>query len=1016
MKRYTPAQQQAILAEGHTLIEAGAGSGKTTTLVGKILHALGAEVIPDERIAHPCELSQIAAITFTEASAADLKRSLRKAFRTHAQQALDPTDADRWRRRVYELERARIGTIHAFCAGLLRDSALRAGLHPDFRILDETESAVLRRDSARRVLLKLLDDEDQDATELVARLGFATAVTEIASAATGSDTVAACLERWGTAPGDRLAAVALRAAHAVRRQMERTLDTRDALDFDALIGRTRTLLRQRPDVIAGVRRQLRWLLIDEFQDTDPAQRDIAYRICGLDGSATAGAPSLCIVGDPKQSIYRFRRADVAVWNAVAEDFTHLGSPPIPLDVNYRSRTPILGFVNTVFSGLMDAVDAPHEVRYRALTAHRDYAGDDGLVEWLRSEAEGNAADQRRAEAEAIVERIRLLVTSGERCIRDDGEGRPRAATWKDVALLFRTRTGISVYQDALRRAGIPFYLSSGTGFFARQEVQDLRLLLAALAAPHDDLAWAGLLRSPWVGLTDESLLRMRMVKPGPFSAALDVPLPGNDGPRLTHAREWLRQLALLRDRVNAGVLVERALEASGYAEHLLLGEGGDLALANLRKAISMATGVPGQSLAEIVAFFDERADASERESDAALHTGGENVVVLSTVHGAKGLEWPVVFLCGPGRDTDRKPNQPRLRFDPEVGIALKPEGEEPADVWDQLRERERLLDRAEEKRLWYVAATRARDRLVLCGTEPGPAEMPDDGKTPLAWLLHPTERTERSFRYTSADGVSWTGIIHKLAPDVSAASPARPLPRLAEIARESIPDAIRPDRLRILDPPPPRRRYSASRLMDIGKPAEPLRRTRTVTSGAPDARALGNVLHSVLEHLREGDDLDAILDREIEKEVEAEVPVEWRQMVRALIETAHVHDSVVSLHRSAQSERELPFTWLLNVDGEPVHLEGVIDLAALVDGTPEVLDYKSHDLAPGEESTVAEGYTLQAELYAAALGELLGIAPSAFRFVFAKTGNEERVELTPERIADFRVRLTELLRDSSLGA
>ena len=1010
MTRYTPSQQQAILAEGHTLIEAGAGSGKTTTLVGKILHALGAEVIPGERTPHACELSQIAAITFTEASAADLKRALRKAFRTQAQQALDPVAADRWRRRVYELERARIGTIHAFCAGLLRDSALRAGLHPSFRILDETESAVLRRDTARRVLLKLLGDEDGDAIELVARLGFATAATEIASASTRADTVAACLDRWCTAPTDRLAALALRAAHAVREQIERTLDARDALDFDALIGRTRTLLRERPDVVAGVRRQLRWLLIDEFQDTDPAQRDIAYRICGLDGDATPGAPALCIVGDPKQSIYRFRRADVAVWNAVAEDFARLGSPPIPLDTNYRSRAPILGFVNTVFSGLMDAHVAPHEVRYRALRAHRDYAGDDALVEWLRMPDGSKADERRRIEADAVVERIRRLVTSGEKCIREDATRPMRAATWKDIALLFRTRTAVGIYQEALRRGGIPFYLSSGTGFYARQEVQDVRLLLAALAAPHDDLAWAGLLRSPWVGLADESLLRLRMVKPGPFGAALDVPLPGEDGPRLAHAREWLRQLALLRDRFSAAVLVERALEASGYAEHLLLGEGGNLALANLRKAVNLAAGVPGQSLAETVAFFDERADAAERESDAALHTGGENVVVLSTVHGAKGLEWPVVFLCDLDREVDKNPNPPKLRFDPEVGVALKPQDDEPTDLWDQLCNRDKELTRAEEKRLWYVAATRARDRLVLCGMEPTRAETPDGGDKPLAWLLHPTKEVDGCFRYPLEGDAFWTGTIHAPVADSLIPPPARRLPRLEEITSAPIPDGIR---LQPLEPPPFRRRHSASSLMSIGKPAEPPRRTRTGSAGAPDARTTGNVLHAEMQHLRDADDLEAVLSRQIEAEVGADVPPEWRQAVRALIESARVHDSVTRMHSSARSERELPFTWFVDVDGEPAHLEGVIDLVALLDGVPEILDYKSHDLAPGQEPGAAEGYTLQAELYAAALGELLGTAPSAFRFLFPKTGGEVLLELPPERIEAFREQIATLLKNLS---
>jgi ATP-dependent exoDNAse (exonuclease V) beta subunit len=201
--------------------------------------------------------------------------------------------------------------------------------------------------------------------------------------------------------------------------------------------------------------------------------------------------------------------------------------------------------------------------------------------------------------------------------------------------------------------------------------------------------------------------------------------------------------------------------------------------------------------------------------------------------------------------------------------------------------------------------------------------------------------------------------------------------------------------------------------MSIGKPAEPLRRTRTGSIGAPDSRTTGNILHAVMQHLRDGDDLDAILDREIEAEVGADVPSEWRQALRTLIENARAHDSVARIHGATHCERELPFTWFADVDGEPAHLEGVIDLVAVMGGVPEVLDYKSHDLAPGEEFGAAEGYTLQAELYAAALGELLGAAPSAFHFLFPRTGGEVRMDLPPERLAAFREQLAVLLRNVS---
>jgi ATP-dependent exoDNAse (exonuclease V) beta subunit len=158
-----------------------------------------------------------------------------------------------------------------------------------------------------------------------------------------------------------------------------------------------------------------------------------------------------------------------------------------------------------------------------------------------------------------------------------------------------------------------------------------------------------------------------------------------------------------------------------------------------------------------------------------------------------------------------------------------------------------------------------------------------------------------------------------------------------------------------------------------------------------------------------------MLDREIEAEIGTDVPSEWRQALRTLIENARAHDSVARMHGATHSERELPFTWFADVDGEPAHLEGVIDLAALVGGVPEVLDYKSHDLVAGEEHGAAVGYTLQAELYAAALGELLGAAPSAFCFLFPRTGGEVRMDLPPERLAAFREQLAVLLRNVSLG-
>jgi ATP-dependent exoDNAse (exonuclease V) beta subunit len=334
--RYTDAQREAILAESHLLMEAGAGCGKTATLVGKVMHALGGGDLGGA--ADPCELEHIAAITFTEAAAADLKEALRRAFRGAARS--DP----RWRRRVYELERARIGTIHAFCAGLLREWGPRIGLDPGFRILDAVEGSLLRRDVVREVLFDVLRRGDVDAADLVAEYTFREVAGMLAWAASRAADADAVLRDWcpGGAPrldelaarvsggglswqphdpeSVRHAATALRLAREVRVRSDRRLDREGALDFDSLIDRVLEAARAHPELVARFRSGLRWLFIDEFQDTDHPQKEIAYRLCALQDEPDAFAPRLCVVGDPKQSIYRFRGADISVWNEVAEDF------------------------------------------------------------------------------------------------------------------------------------------------------------------------------------------------------------------------------------------------------------------------------------------------------------------------------------------------------------------------------------------------------------------------------------------------------------------------------------------------------------------------------------------------------------------------------------------------------------------------------------------------------------------------------------------------------------------------
>lgn len=1054
---YTDAQRQAVLADGHTLLEAGAGSGKTTTLVGRILHAMGAEVVEGARVARPCALGEIAAITFTVAAATDLKAALRR--RLHAEAAR--TGDRRWRRAAYEVDRARIGTIHGFCGGLLREFGLRAGLDPAFRISDAAESAQLRERAARAVVLRALRDGERDAQGLVFAWGPDAAIREVGRAMDAGDAAWRALDRWCDPAGARLdalrartlelggawddgrdapsvrhAAAALRLAREARTRVERRLDEDGALDYDGLVDRARRLLRDDATVRAAVRRRLRLLLVDEFQDTDPAQRDLVYAICGVGGADVADAPALCVVGDPKQSIYGFRRADVTLWNAVAADMRRAGATMVPLDVNYRSRAPILGLVNATFGALMPpldaAVEAPaHAVRYRALAAARALPGDDALVELLRLPADGTAEERRATEAWTIARRVREIVDGREPVVCDADE-EPRAVSWGGVALLFRTASNVATYEAALRRLGVPCHARVGGGWHGTREVRDVVLLLRALLDARDDLAWLGLLRSPMVGLSDDALVRLRLEHPGrAFGEALEAELPGDDGPALRAAAAWVAELRALRDRVPNAVLTERALERTGYATYLLTQEGGDAALANVRKLVRVADGRPGESLAALVAHLEAQREAGVREGDAPLHTAGEDVVTLTTVHGAKGLEWPVVFLCDLERDPNAGRSDARLLFDEADGIALKPaadatDDEATADddgvpgAYETLRRRAAERDLSEELRVWYVAATRARDRLVLCACDPALAK-PARGAVPTAasWLLSRASVADDAFTYADA-GTSWSGrVVVEVRDDVAETDPPRPPePATLDDARDEDDDA-RALRRRIAAAPPvaPLFRRSATELMTLDRDADAHRRayalglrapSSAAGTGAPrtglDARTTGDVVHAVLEHEAAAlaQDLDRILDREVTRrlgeEAAAALDPADRDRLRRLVDGARTHAAVARL-TEADAEHELEYTWFArDAEGNVLGVfQGAMDLVARVDGALEALDFKTHRLRPGDEAAAAAHYDLQRDLYALALSDVVD-RPAAFSFFFPETGGEVRDALDADAL------------------
>ena len=1113
---YTPPQVEAILREGHSLIEAGAGSGKTTTLTGKILYSLGVPGIIDREMrTEPLDLSQLAAITFTRKAATELKSSLRAGLHAAAERSGDP----RWRKMAYRVDEARIGTIHSFCGTLLREFGLRGGVDPDFSVLDEGEASVWKAEAVRETIYRFLRRGDVAVGDLVANFRLSNAESFVMAVVSHAEATDGILTRWDPENGDHrerirsfvvgnggewtttddralpMIGACLRLGITALARLESRMDESAVLDFDALTNRTLGLLRNRDDVVEALQRRLRWLFIDEFQDTDPAQKEIAYRICGLDREEVKGGPPwLCVIGDPKQSIYRFRGADVSLWNEVGHDFGERRITPIHLDTNFRSTPSILGFVNAVFGRLMSAgLDGEEarstqledsdttsfrragEVRYHALRPPAAGTRGEGSVEILAlvEEASLTAAQRRQWEAETISRRL-LELRGGTVPSRDKASLDPvpvATRPWSDFALLFRTRLAMEIFRRTLERHGIPFQRAGGDGFFKRREVLDLKLLLRALFDPHDDIAWTGVLRSPLVGIRDDTLARIRLrtlelpvaevIRGGRFRGDL----PEAEGERLTLASLWLREVDALKDRVPTASLLTRSIDRSGYLEVLLLQEGGARAVANVEKLVRMAERFPGASLSDFLAYIEERENSPAREPDATLDEGGD-AVTLVTIHQAKGLEWPIVALC----DLDaRAPARPRkVLLNPRAPAALDlrrsagvGEAPERSGLHALLSEGEGRLDQAEAKRILYVATTRAKERLLLPTTRLPRAEgaggdssagTPRRGSPTLSdWLLDSVDVVDdRRFRCQSAGTMGWGAIrpisldgvghpapdpgeapSHRIDPHDGRTAGPRPLPTLSELRTVEVEEGRNEWLRRVgpvrLDLPP--LRYSASALSLFDRNREEYR--RLYLHGLPphfavarqEVTTTGDILHGAMEELEVMEDLDRVLDRVAGIRLEDpgfHPSVEYRGALREMIASTLRHDTVSRILDSERSARELTFTWFVDVDGLPAYFTGAVDLAGYPGGEFHLLDYKSHDIPGTGLSEVAARHLPQRQVYAAALADITGTIPSVFTFLFPgarpdpETGDvgimEKSLTLNDEVVKSGKDRILALLR------
>ena len=1094
--QFTPGDHAARLKISEELdetlfVEASAGTGKTTSLVQRVVNLVASG---------RATIGSIAAITFTEAAAAELHDRARQELEKSAS---DPSrsEAERTRCRLAAdgLGQAYFQTLHSFASALLHERPLEAGLPPGFETTDAI-AAELRFDAAWNAWL---DPHLDGATDLAPHLTMALSQgmtvknlrdvamgfhlnyndlqgVEFSSSLTDGDvhsephrqavdTLVSQLEallghcqkpeandklydyinckleesltlheedlpplevcrritgimsfkpgragsnsNWSIPPkevrdGLSEIPVAVRSVvlPPILRELQRFVldyagtrrETDGRAEFQDLLVWTHELLRDNIEVRDHFRDRFTHLLIDESQDTDPIQAEIAMFLAEAvsAGTQTDHRPKewneitpergkLFVVGDPKQSIYRFRRADV---NQMYELRNRMGGETVELTQNFRSQQPVTSWVNYIFEQWLGDGDEDNEghiqaaypadgmeARWQADTAHQYKPRVWALADQVD---DSNMDSVREVESQDIARLLHHLTGSPWQVLdqgADNNIGETyRPATFADICILMPRRTGLRQLELALEEAGVPYRLESASLVFETQEIRDLMNCLRAIDDPSDQVATVAALRSPAFGCSDVELFqhhengggfnyrtKRSENRPGPVSDALQV-LRGY------HRRRVEEYPSVLVDRfIRERLLMETAVSHPRMREQWRRYRF----MVEQARLFSEAAETGGNSLRAFLQWLQNQMDEDARVTEMPVPEEDDEAVRVMTVHGSKGLEFPVVVLTGIN-SSPRNIVGPVL-FDRnarrvEAGVGSK-ENRIATEGYEMMAEREKLMQEAEQVRLMYVASTRARDHLVLS-----------------------LRRTARGAKNTAASRISeYLKDRPELWDHAQLETPERPpaegIPIVASTLDHSLETRDRwLEQRKALLEETGRPAFVAATALDHKEsrtktdgeekpeqdPAEPWRRGRAGT-------LIGRALHVVLQSadLATGSDIHLWARAQAVAEGIPDSAEEVAQLALRAIESSSVRRAV----GSARYWREVPVA----VPVGEGSLQGFIDLLFEEDGELVVVDYKTDDVREGA-ATAIDRYRMQGAAYALALQKATGKTVKEVIFLFPR--------------------------------
>lgn len=777
---------------------------------------------------------------------------------------------------------------------------------------------------------------------------------------------------------------------------------RNVLEFDDLIAKTYTLLTDsrfahvQQDLAGGTR----LLLVDEFQDTDPAQVAIVQAFCGERWQEEG----LFVVGDFKQSIYRFRGAEPEVsrklrWALPAES-------RLSLTTNFRSQGAILDFVNALFCDSFRGEFEPLHPQRRQLTPPP-------AIEFLWAFEDANVPDdtippqfrgverERYLEARYVAKRIAELIDSQEPLIVDQEHKSLRPVQPGDVAILLRSLSNVQLYEAALREQGLEYYLAGGHAFYAQQEIHDLLHLLRAVVSNIDDLSLAGALRSPLFALTDETLFWLvnhaGSLNAALFAESLPDELDDSERAKVIRAGNVLSELRVKKDQLLVAELLNRAIELTGYDAVLLTEFLGRRKLANLHKLIEQARTLDRLNPGDVNGFVTQLSEfvtRAPKEPVAATSATG-NVVRIMTIHNSKGLEFPLVVVP----DLNRKP-PPTSRtpvMDEELGPLVPAKSEGRVCVgWDLYQQAEKLEEQQEILRLLYVACTRAADYLILSSS------LKDPHKPTSEWLKFLGSR----FDLSTGDCLVELPPGYN-APQIRVITSEPPSTRKeqgrtrgADLAKLIEKTAALADQERGVVPvgvvPVPvdtqaRRRFSFSRLWGTLK-AESLAEFEAefTTTTQIDPLGFGTLVHELLE--RTAFDLSTNVRKLCEflapQHLDTPTPADINEAT-SIVERFLKSNRAAEIAAAQCVLREVEFLLPWPDDSSPRYLHGFID--CLYQDTNDqwhLIDYKSNQITMEGVPNLAITYEMQMFVYTLACERSLGIRPCETTVCFLRPGLE----------------------------